>query len=55
MAWAKGRYEVFTATDDDDIRAAQRLRWLCFIGARQGWRIRTRWTRTNTTSAATMS
>ena len=36
MAWAKGRYEVFTATDDDDIRAAQRLRWLCFIGARQG-------------------
>ncbi len=36
MAWAKGRYEVSTAADDSDIRAAQRLRWLCFIGTRQG-------------------
>lgn len=28
----KGRYEVLTATTDSDIREAQRLRWLCFLG-----------------------
>lgn len=27
----KGRYQVRLATSDADIRAAQRLRWLCFI------------------------
>ncbi|RCW88990.1 ornithine-acyl[acyl carrier protein] N-acyltransferase [Paracoccus lutimaris] len=36
MAWARGRYEVSIAADDSEIREAQRLRWLCFIGARQG-------------------
>lgn len=36
MAWGKGRYEIRIAADDAEIRAAQRLRWLCFIGARQG-------------------
>lgn len=28
----KGRYEVLTATTGSDIREAQRLRWLCFLG-----------------------
>lgn len=32
----KGRYRVRLATGDDDLRAAQRLRWLCFVGQRQG-------------------
>ena len=36
MAWARGRYEVSIAADDSEIREAQRLRWLCFVGARQG-------------------
>ncbi len=36
MALAKGRYEVSTAADHAEIREAQRLRWLCFVGARQG-------------------
>ena len=36
MALAKGRYEVSTAADDAQIQEAQRLRWLCFVGARQG-------------------
>ena len=36
MAWARGRYEVSIAADDSEIREAQRLRWLCFVGARLG-------------------
>ena len=31
----KGRYEVRLAAGDDDLRAAQRLRWLCFVGNRR--------------------
>lgn len=34
MALRKGRYEVLTVDDADEIREAQRLRWLCFVGAR---------------------
>lgn len=34
IALRKGRYEVLTAETGADIRAAQRLRWLCFVGAR---------------------
>lgn len=30
--YRKGRYEVLTATTPSDIRDAQRLRWLCFLG-----------------------
>lgn len=36
MALAKGRYAVGVATDAGEIREAQRLRWLCFVGARCG-------------------
>ncbi|MBB1497742.1 GNAT family N-acetyltransferase [Paracoccus sp. MC1862] len=32
----KGRYRVRPALGEDDLRAAQRLRWLCFIGDRHG-------------------
>ena len=32
MALRKGRYEVRTARSAEDIRMAQRLRWLCFVG-----------------------
>ena len=32
----KGRYDVRLAEGDADLRAAQRLRWLCFVGLRQG-------------------
>lgn len=32
----KGRYQVRIAAGDDDLRAAQRLRWLCFVGNRLG-------------------
>ncbi|WP_415131835.1 GNAT family N-acetyltransferase [Paracoccus sp. (in: a-proteobacteria)] len=32
----KGRYEALTAGCDNDILEAQRLRWLCFVGRRQG-------------------
>ena len=32
----KGRYRVRVAESDDDLRAAQRLRWLAFIGNRGG-------------------
>ena len=35
MALRKGRYEVRTAESSEDILAAQRLRWLCFVGRRQ--------------------
>ncbi|MFH5774685.1 GNAT family N-acetyltransferase [Paracoccus sp. NGMCC 1.201697] len=34
MALRKGRYEVLVAECLDDIREAQRLRWLCFVGRR---------------------
>lgn len=34
LALCKGRYSVRFAESDDDIRAAQRLRWLCFLGNR---------------------
>ncbi|MTH78636.1 GNAT family N-acetyltransferase [Paracoccus aestuariivivens] len=34
MALRKGRYEVRTAEGPDDVREAQRLRWLCFVGRR---------------------
>lgn len=34
MPFRKGRYEVRTATTDSEIREAQRLRWLCFLGRR---------------------
>lgn len=36
MALQKGRYEVRTAETTAEIREAQRLRWLCFIGKRGG-------------------
>lgn len=36
MALRKGRYDVRAAESPADIRAAQTLRWLCFIGARDG-------------------
>lgn len=36
MALHKGRYEVLTADCDEDMRQAQRLRWLCFVGQRAG-------------------
>ncbi len=36
MALRKGRYEVRTAESPAEIRAAQQLRWLCFIGMRAG-------------------
>ena len=32
----KGRYLARLARTSDDLRAAQRLRWLCFVGQRQG-------------------
>lgn len=32
----KGRYRVRPAMGEDDLRAAQRLRWLCFVGRRTG-------------------
>ena len=32
MTFRKGSYEVSLAAGADDIRAAQRLRWLCFVG-----------------------
>lgn len=32
----KGRYGVRLAVTDEDLRAAQRLRWLCFVGQRTG-------------------
>lgn len=32
----KGRYRVRFAEGEDDLRAAQRLRWLCFVGQRTG-------------------
>lgn len=32
----KGRYGVRLAASHDDLRAAQRLRWLCFVGRRAG-------------------
>jgi L-ornithine Nalpha-acyltransferase len=31
-----GRYRVRFAADEADLRAAQRLRWLCFVGQRRG-------------------
>lgn len=31
----KGRYVLRVAADERDLRAAQRLRWLCFVGQRQ--------------------
>lgn len=31
-----GRYSVRFAAGEDDLRAAQRLRWLCFVGQRTG-------------------
>lgn len=34
LASGKGRYSVRFAQDDADILAAQRLRWLCFLGQR---------------------
>ena len=34
LAFQKGRYRVRLAAGDDDLRAAQRLRWLAFIGNR---------------------
>lgn len=34
LALQKGRYRVRLAAGDDDLRAAQRLRWLAFIGNR---------------------
>ncbi len=36
MALAKGRYEIGMAQDAGHVREAQRLRWLCFVGARRG-------------------
>lgn len=36
MAMRKGRYDVLTASCDAEIREAQRLRWLCFVGRRSG-------------------
>jgi len=36
MALRKGRYEVLVADGPEDIREAQRLRWLCFVGQRGG-------------------
>ena len=33
-AMRKGRWLVRPAESTDDLRAAQRLRWLCFVGAR---------------------
>lgn len=36
MVSRKGRYEVLTAGRPEDILAAQRLRWLCFVGQRGG-------------------
>lgn len=36
LAGLKGRYRVRLAETADDLRAAQRLRWLCFVGARRG-------------------
>lgn len=35
MGFRKGRYDVSFADSADDIRAAQHLRWLCFIGRGQ--------------------
>lgn len=32
----KGRWRVRPAETGDDLRAAQRLRWLCFVGSREG-------------------
>jgi len=32
----RGRYRVRLAADEGDLRAAQRLRWLCFVGSRTG-------------------
>lgn len=32
----RGRYSVRFAQSEEDLRAAQRLRWLCFIGQRMG-------------------
>ena len=32
----RGRYSVRFAQGEEDLRAAQRLRWLCFIGQRTG-------------------
>lgn len=32
----RGRYSVRFAQSEEDLRAAQRLRWLCFIGQRTG-------------------
>lgn len=34
LSLTKGRYRVRIAETADDVRAAQRLRWLCFIGQR---------------------
>lgn len=36
MVLAKGRYAVGIAADVGEIREAQRLRWLCFLGSRSG-------------------
>lgn len=36
QAFRKGRYIARLATSDEDLRAAQRLRWLCFVGRKQG-------------------
>ncbi len=36
MALGRGRYAVGIAADAGEIREAQRLRWLCFVGTRQG-------------------
>lgn len=36
MPLRKGRYDIRTAAEADEIREAQRLRWLCFVGSRDG-------------------
>lgn len=36
LSLLKGRYVVRLAASEADLQAAQRLRWLCFIGARGG-------------------
>lgn len=35
-AFRKGRYDISKATGATDLAEAQRLRWLCFVGQRQG-------------------